>query len=198
MGPALDTSPLRCDLCDEALREFSLNRPEPVVCTHCRATAHVHVFSALFETIEAGATPQALLLDDESSCFYHPKKQAVLPCDHCGRFLCALCEIEIHGRHFCSGCVEQGTTDGRIEELSPEFIHYDSIALGLATLPIFFFWPTLFTAPAALYFAIRYWKRPLSILPRRRWRFLVAALFAGLQMIGWGFLFVAVLSGIFE
>ena len=198
MGPVVDTSPLRCDLCDAVLPEDAVNRPEPVACPRCRAPARVHVFRALFEAIEAGATPQALLLDDESSCFYHPKKKALLPCDHCGRFLCALCEIEIHGRHFCPGCVEQGTGDGEMKELRPEYVHYDSIALGLAVLPIFFFWPTLFTAPAALYFAIRYWKRPLSILPRRRWRFLVAALIASIQIAGWGFLVAVIVTGIFE
>ena len=198
MGPVLDTSPLRCDLCDAAIPEDALNRPEPIACVRCSAPARVHVFRALFEKTQAGATPQAVLLDDESHCFYHPTKKAVLPCDHCGRFLCALCEIEIHGRHFCSGCVERGTTDGRMKELRPEYIHYDSISLGLAILPAFFVWPTLFTAPAALYFVARYWKRPLSILPRRRWRFLVAALLAGMQVTAWGFLAVGIVVGILE
>ena len=198
MGPAVDTSPLRCDVCDAAISEDAINRPEPVVCARCGAPARVHVFRAMFEKTQAGTTPQAVQLDDESNCFYHPKKKAVLPCDHCGRFLCALCEIEIHGRHFCSGCVEQGATDGRMTELKPEYIHYDSIALGLAVLPIIFLWPTLFTAPAALYFVVRYWKRPLSILPRRRWRFLVAALLAGMQVTAWGFLAASIVTGILE
>lgn len=198
MGPAVDTSPLRCDVCDAAISEDAINRPELVVCARCGAPARVHVFRAMFEKTQAGTTPQAVQLDDESSCFYHPKKTAVLPCDHCGRFLCALCEIEIHGRHFCSGCVEQGATDGRMTELKPEYIHYDSIALGLAVLPALFLWPTLFTAPAALYFVARYWKRPLSILPRRRWRFLVAALFAGMQVTAWGFFMASIVTGILE
>lgn len=198
MGPVLDSSPLRCDLCDAAIPEDAVNRRDPVACVRCRAPARVHVFRALFETAQAGATPQAVLLDDESSCFYHPKKKAVLPCDHCGRFLCALCEIEIHGQHFCSGCVEQGTTDGRMKELRPEYLHYDSIALGLAVLPTFFIWPTLFTAPAALYLVVRYWKRPLSILPRLRWRFVVAALLAGIQVTAWGFLMGGIVIGIFK
>jgi len=27
--------------------------------------------------------------DTEAACFYHPQKKAVIPCDSCGRFLCA-------------------------------------------------------------------------------------------------------------
>ncbi len=194
----VDTSPLRCDVCDAEISEDAVNRPEPTVCLRCGAPARVHVFRAMFEKTPAGAAPQAVLLDDESSCFYHPKKKAVLPCDHCGRFLCALCEIEMHGQHFCAGCVEQGTTDGQLKMFTPEYVHYDSISLSLAILPTFFIWPTLFTAPAALYFAVRYWKRPLSILPRRRWRFLVAASLAGIQMTAWGFVMAGIVSGIFE
>ena len=40
----------------------------------------------------------ALLSEGESSCFYHPNKRAVVPCDQCGRFLCTLCRVDFGQR----------------------------------------------------------------------------------------------------
>ena len=51
---------------------------------------------------------------------------------------------------------------------------HDSIALSLSLLPVVI-WPvTCLTAPAALFYAIRHWKSPTSILPRTKVRYLAA------------------------
>ena len=50
------------------------------------------------------------------------------------------------------------------------------------------FYLTIFTAPFTLYLSIRYWREPMSVLPRRRWRFVVAILIALFQLAGWGVL----------
>jgi hypothetical protein len=42
--------------------------------------------------------------------------------------------------------------------------------------------------------ALRYWKRPLSILPRSRFRFLLALLLAGGQLVGWTVFFAGIVS----
>jgi hypothetical protein len=63
---------------------------------------------------------------------------------------------------------------------------YDSIALSLAILPVII-WPvTLFTAPAAIFYAIRHWKSPTSILPRTKIRHVFAILIGTLMLFGWG------------
>jgi hypothetical protein len=55
---------------------------------------------------------------------------------------------------------------------------HDSIALGLATLPVLLFWPVLITAPMALFWTIRHWNSPRSLVPRTRVRFYFAAFLA--------------------
>jgi hypothetical protein len=65
---------------------------------------------------------------------------------------------------------------------------YDSIALLLATLPGIIIWPAFFTAPAALYFVIRYWRAPASLVPRTRIRYYLATLFALAELTGIGFI----------
>ena len=64
---------------------------------------------------------------------------------------------------------------------------YDQVALSLAVLPLLM-WPlTLFCAPVAFYFAVRYWNSPRQGLIRRsRVRLVLAAVFALVEMAGWG------------
>jgi hypothetical protein len=62
---------------------------------------------------------------------------------------------------------------------------YDSIALTVAAAPLLV-WPfTAISAPVALYLAIRYWNRPLSLVRHVRWRSVLAVLIALAEITGW-------------
>jgi len=129
-----------------------------------------------------------VLVADEATCFYHPQKKAVLPCEGCGRFLCALCDCELHGQHFCPACLEVGRKKRKIKSLENERTLYDSIALSLAVLPVAIvplIYFTFITAPASLFVALRYWNAPRSIVHRTRIRLVLAIIFASLQIVGW-------------
>jgi hypothetical protein len=141
----------------------------------------------LFRRHTPGRDGEAVVVENEASCFYHPQKKAVLPCEGCGRFLCALCDCELHGQHFCPACLETGKKKGKIKRLENERVLYDDLALALAVLPLLIFYFTLVTAPIALYIAIRYWNSPRSIVRRQtHWRFVIAIIFATLEIAGWG------------
>ena len=144
-----------------------------------------HVFPALFRPLTPGTAGEAVASDQESSCFNHPQKRAVVPCDSCGRFLCALCDLELDGRHLCPTCVESGAKKGKLANLQRERVLCDRMALMLAALPLLM-WPvTVITAPATLYLVLRYWNAPRSITSVSRARFVVAAVLAALQILGW-------------
>jgi hypothetical protein len=67
---------------------------------------------------------------------------------------------------------------------------YDSIALTvpLASLIV---WPvTLITAPGTVVFAAMRWKRPLSLVRKSRWRFVVASIIGAAMTVGWVWLIV--------
>ena len=174
-----------CSRCNAPLPENLFNRQELTPCPTCASPVQVEVFPALFRPIAQGRHGEALLLETESSCFYHPQKKASVPCDGCGRFLCALCDCELHGKHFCPGCLETGRKKGKIKSLENARTLYDSVALSLSLLPLLIFYLTLFTAPAALYVAIRYWNAPRSIVHRTRIRYIFAIILALLQIGGW-------------
>lgn len=120
-----------------------------------------------------------------ASCFYHSEKRAVVPCDQCGRFLCALCQVEFQGQNWCPRCIQASSQKGRLAHLDASRALHDNTALALAILPVLLIWPTIITAPVTLYLVVRYWRAPSSILPRTKIRFLVAALLALAQIAAW-------------
>jgi len=182
-----------CLNCGRELPAPYWNTDVPVPCPHCKTKVYAAVFPALFREDEgkAGET----VMGDEASCFYHPTKKAVRACDGCGRFLCALCDIEMDGRHICTQCVESGARKGKIKRLKRNTFRYDDLAVAMAIVP-FLFWPvTLITAPAAIFVVIWGWRKPMGPVSRSRARFVAAFLLAALQVAGWAAFFIVTLNG---
>lgn len=166
------------------------NSGEEFQCGNCGAKLEIEVFPALFRGAEAVMRGEELSAADEASCFYHPQKTAAALCNACGRFLCTLCETELAGRCLCPSCIDKGRHNEEIEQLVTRRTLHDSLALSMAILPMLFFFVTVVTAPIAIYIAIHNWKRPGSILPRSRFRFVLAIVIALAQIAGWGALLV--------
>ena len=185
---------IQCPQCRAWLMEGVFNQPDFAPCPACGAPLQVEVFPALFRKINAGQGGETIMVEGESSCFYHPQKKAVLPCDGCGRFLCALCDCALDGKHFCPACLEAGKSKGKIKSLDNQRTLYDSIALALAIFPMLIFYFTIITAPMALYVVIRYWKTPSSILHRTKIRFVAAMVISILQIGGWATLIIILVT----
>jgi len=164
-------------------------------CGACGAAVEAVVFPALLREPGEGTPAEALLEADQSACYYHPSKAAAVPCDGCGRFLCSLCDFPLGERHLCPACLENGTGDADRSRLERRRTLWDSVALGVAFLPMLTFWPLTFaTAPAALFLAVRHWGDPRkSPIPRTAFRNGLAAFLATAQILAWGALLVTVL-----
>jgi hypothetical protein len=184
---------VECLQCHRPLPWNLFNTLQHEQCPSCLSTVYAIAFPALLRPPSKGDAA-AFLLAEGASCFFHPQRQAAGVCGYCGRFLCHVCDIDINGEHLCSLCVEEGQKKGRIKNLEMRRTLYDDMALSLALLPLLFFYFTIITAPIALYVSIRYWKAPSSILPRTKIRFIFAILFAGMELIAWGFLFFFLFS----
>ena len=182
----MNASPVACTKCHVLLPTSFFNQPEPTDCPACAVPLQVEVFPALFRPFTPGKAGEPIVLDGESSCFYHPQKKAAALCSACGRFLCALCDCELGGQHICPGCLETGRQKGRITTLENHRTLYDSMALALAIYPLIIFYFTIITAPAALFIAIRHWNSPSGLIPRTKIRLVVAIVFALLEIAGWG------------
>jgi hypothetical protein len=181
--------PVPCASCDSPLPMWELASGDAAVCTSCGSRNTVRVFPALFAAPSAPALPESAL-DGEAVCFDHPSKKAVAACHLCGRFVCALCSVEFEGQVWCPTCVAAGKGTGKTVYLEPSRVLYDSIAL---TIPLasLILWPfTVVTGPGAIVFSAMRWRRPLSIVRRSRWRFVLAILIGLAETVGWCLLIV--------
>jgi hypothetical protein len=175
-----------CTACQAPLPPDALAGAGPVRCGRCGASLEISVFPALFRPLASGRAGETVLTDQESACFYHPRKRAVVPCESCGRFLCALCDVDIGGRHTCVTCLEAARARGALPRLENQRTRHDRIALALATYPLLLFvYPTLLTAPVALYLSVRALKAPGSLVHGTRLRCVLAMLLATSEIIGW-------------
>jgi hypothetical protein len=174
-----------CAKCRAPIPVEDWNRAGFSGCPICRTRVIALVFPALFRDQRTASAPALVAQEGEAACFYHPAKKAVAPCDQCGRFLCALCQVDFLGAHWCPGCIENNRRKGKLAQLDNSRTLYDGVALALAFYPLLLIWPTILTAPAALWLTAKYWRAPLSLAPRSRWRFYAAALIAVLQIGAW-------------
>lgn len=189
-----DWKVLDCAECRLEPAAANLDVLELSECPHCGKRLAVHVFPAILDLEPKRPSADATIIGAESSCFYHAAKKATVICEGCGRFLCDLCDVEIEGRHLCTTCMEKATTRTVKPVAGTRYVHYDSIALAFA-LGGFVFWPTTFiTASVALFYVFRRWRTTMSILPRNRWRFVVAGLVSAATLSVWGF-FLLQLAG---
>jgi hypothetical protein len=178
-----------CGRCRQVVPSDLCNLPALAACPNCGTQLRVVTFPSLNRTQSSGALPEELMADGEAGCFFHPQKKAVVPCANCGRFLCALCDLELNGQHLCPGCLESGKQKGRIEQLDNHRTLHASVALSLVVIPTMIpllWFVTFLTAPAALFVVIRYWKAPPSLVRRRpKLGFIIAAVLASLQLLAW-------------
>ena len=165
------------------------NTAEPVRCPACDAVIQVEVFPAYFQPATAGQSAETIVEEGVSSCFYHEQKKAVTHCDVCGRFLCALCDVDFNGQHVCPACLQSGKQKGRLPQLESSRVVWDSAAL-LACLGPLVIWPVVIvTAPISIGLAIVSFFKPGSIVPRMRIRAWLAIVLSLLEIVWWVYYF---------
>jgi len=177
--------PVPCARCDSPLPLWELAAADVAACTSCGSRNTVRVFPALFAPPAAPAIPEAAL-NGEAACFDHPAKRAVAACHQCGRFVCLLCSVDFGGQVWCPSCVAAGRGQSKAIRLDPSRVLYDSIALTVPLVSLLIVWPaTLITGPATLVFSAIEWRRPLSLVRKSRWRFVLAILVSLAETAGW-------------
>ena len=136
---------------------------------------------------------EEVLEGGQSTCFFHSKLPATALCDVSGRLICDLCKTEWNGQTVSFEALQSLLADDQSVKQERRCKKWDDIALSLVILPLLF-WPiVLLTAPVALGICAVKWRAgPTSLLRRSRWRYVVAALLAILE-IGFGGLMVAIM-----
>jgi hypothetical protein len=155
------------------------------------------LFNAFHRSVENAQNGEPVHRQGQAQCYYHPGKIAVVPCSSCGRLLCSLCEIPFDEGPLCTNCLQSGRKNRQIPVLERSRFLYDSFALALAVWPVIFLpfiFITFITAPAAIYIVLRYWRASSNVVPRSKYRFVLAFLFAVAQLVAWAVLITGILS----
>jgi hypothetical protein len=140
-------------------------------CPYCEKQLQIRVWGSVQQNANAAAA-----LSDQATCFFHPDKAFQACCQRCGRFVCALCDLQLGAEHVCPACFERGRANSVAGAGTAEWRHrdvlYDSIAVTIGWGWILF-WPVFVAAfPAAIFLHVKYRKAPRSyLIPRHGWRF---------------------------
>jgi hypothetical protein len=143
-------------------------------CPYCQKRLQIGVWPVTRQSTNA-----AVALSDQATCFFHPDKAFQACCQRCGRFVCALCDLQLGAEHVCPSCFERGRGISVAAPEKAEWRHrdvlYDSIALTVGWGWILF-WPTIVAAiPTVIVLHIKFRKAPRSsLIPRYGWRFWMA------------------------
>ena len=160
--------PVPCARCSTPLPKWELRNGSAADCAACGTHNTVRLFpAALSQTQAAQADPA---LEGEAACFDHPGKRADAVCLHCGRFVCALCAVEVGSGLSCPSCLANPVAAQKTDAGNARML-YDTWALFLP-FGLLAIWPlTILSAPAVVALALMKWRAPLSLIRRNRWRF---------------------------
>jgi uncharacterized paraquat-inducible protein A len=190
---------LTCSYCRAPLPAWHLQTTNLEACPRCGTQQWVTAFPAALRDAAPPNLGQPLRSEEESSCYYHADKEAEVPCDSCGRFLCGLCTISFRGRQLCPSCIDTGL---KTEQFGPTRSHYpayDTIAMLLVILPMIIFPIVVFTAPIALYYGVRALRGPRVPARSTTLRAAIAMGLATVQLafviLFWGSLIVSLVGG---
>ena len=188
----MPASAVSCPACKRSLTTAEWRTETGCECPRCLTHFEVIPFTALHQA-SAPPKPQDAVLAEDSTCFFHVTNQAEKVCDSCGRFVCAVCAIPHGSSFFCPKCIGGADTS---DKAPARRLMYSGLALGLALLPLLF-WPiTIITSLATLVLVVIGWRKPASLVHGRRpWRFVLAGVIAGAQLVGWTLLGLELVGG---
>lgn len=178
--------PLQCLRCGFVIETPPGGAERFLICHRCGEPVALRLFPAFYRTGENRQATIAAAAGD-APCFHHPERQASSVCQTCGRFLCGLCHIDFSGRSLCAACLQREYAEARRSGtgFDGQRIRYDQLALYSVILSPVVWYASFLTAALALYLTFRYWRRPLSLVPCRRWRFVAASVLGAGILVTW-------------
>jgi ribosomal protein S27E len=185
--------PVACPSCGASFPFAAAELAALQACPRCAKPTRVILFPAYDRAPEMGQVAETVVMEGEATCFYHPQKRAHVPCDSCGRFLCAMCDLDMGGRHLCPQCVDAGVKKGKVQSLERGRTRWDLIISSTLFLPLVLCYMVApLSSLVALVFIVWKWKAPPSQVVNTRVRLGVYTVVALVEFIGsvaiWWFL----------
>jgi hypothetical protein len=187
---------LTCPHCSESLAIDLFVAGQPGQCPACHSLVEAYIFPEFHNN--TSARPGIYLAQEhEAVCYFHARYRAMNPCDNCGRFLCEICAINLGSRQLCAECLSQLRKRRDETGLVHHAALFDNVALFLVTAPVvtlFFWFLTILSAPVSLFLSFYYWSRQWNLIPRSRFRFILAIPLSLLLIAFWVFLVYVIVA----
>lgn len=143
----------RCPRCNKPFTHQGPSNRQ-VTCPACHSKFQIHVFSPRIAT--SSTVPVAAAGPDGATpCGYHPGNVATTNCQHCGTFICGLCEVTLEGRRLCVSCFDRLRSENKLETTISEFRDYGSIAASSAVFGCLIPYFSIILGPLAVYYSIK-------------------------------------------
>jgi len=175
-----------CPVCHHLLDSSQWNLQEFTACPNCHSPTRTLVFPAIARTA-SGARPEART-ETEAGCFFHAKSRAENVCSSCGRFLCSLCTVGLGSNKLCPDCIYRKRRQSTEPEFRDQAILFDNIALLLLIVPVLclvYIYLGIIFSTLALAIVIIGWRLQRTVVPRAKYRFVLAAALALIEGVGW-------------
>ncbi len=184
----MQSADLPCPACRRPLPNDAHALAALSACPSCGGELEAIPFPALGRGPRVGRAAEATSTPEDAACFQHPGKRAVVPCDGCGRFLCALCDLEIEGNHLCPACLEAGRRKGTVAVLERSRTRWDRIATALTLLILVCGVAAPVSAIANTAITVLQWRKPQSRVAPSRAFLLAATILSWVLTVGLGWL----------
>lgn len=171
-----------------------------VECPGCHAGFSGRIFPAFWAQRAASSSSDQSMIEGDAGCFFHPAKKAAVTCERCGRFICALCTVEIGAEALCPACLGGGLQNEKVAALVTSRFCWSNLAFLLGVVPFVLSLTVLpllvFTGPAAIFAAIYGWNKPGSLVRgRRHWAAVLGIVFGLAQVAIFGAFVLVIWKG---
>ena len=176
-----------CPICHHLLATSQWNLPDFTACPNCQAPTRTLVFPAMARaTSPARPEPRS---EAEAGCFFHSDSRAENVCSSCGRFLCSLCTLTFGTqKKLCPDCIYRKRRQSSEPLFRDQTILFDNIALLLLIIPVlclvYIYFGLIFSG-FALAIVIIGWRQQRPLVPRSKYRFVLAAGLSLIEGVGW-------------
>ena len=179
---------LTCPSCQQPLAgETPVDWAALTQCPQCRRAVEVTLLPGFGRELHPGRPGADRILESEPACYFHPAKKAEVPCELCGRFLCALCHLEVLGKSICPACLGEASRKPGASLIERERWRWDTVVWLLTIGPLlslFFWFLTPFTCLLALGLGAWKFKSPPSRIHRSQLRLIAGMVTAALFVVG--------------
>ncbi|PCJ63048.1 MAG: hypothetical protein COA79_02740 [Planctomycetota bacterium] len=158
---------IKCISCKSRISLTDIIDSTLVNCRRCGSKLEINYFPSLFTSLNKGEKAAAILSDEEASCFNHPEKKASALCSSCGIYICNLCELNIHDKHFCPNCFNNNTTEKEINPFIKNPVLYSNVAISIVIIGFLTGVGFFATGPYVVYYGYKHFKKEESLIKGR-------------------------------